>query len=144
MWPEDSYEVHFGKKCCTNSKNHNSPIPELVKLARFWNIFGRFWSQNQDLGLKLIRVALTRRGASIGACPGTIWTPICQDRWSSKSLVVEKSQFPHPRICQINKVLKHFWKILVSESRSRAETDKSRTNSARRVYWSPSGVSKPL
>ena len=69
----------FGLRACMRSTfqemlqngiHRNSPIPEFVKLARFWNIFGRFWSQNQDLGLKLIRVALTRRDASIGAPPG--------------------------------------------------------------------------
>ena len=41
----------------------------------------------------------------------------------------------HPRIGQLSKVPKHFLRILTSESRSWAEIENKRTNSARRVYW---------
>ena len=68
------------------------------------------------------------------------------DMYLSKSVTFEIGQiscylwskhthFSHPRIGQLSKVPKHFLRILTSESRSWAEIENKRTNSARRVYW---------
>ena len=62
----DPWFLKFTKTYIICGYNRNPSIPELDKRPRFWNLFCRIWSQNQDLGLKLAASILTRRGASIG------------------------------------------------------------------------------
>ena len=62
----DPWFLKFTKAYIVSGHNRNPSIPELDKRPRFWNLFCRIWSQNQDLGLKLAASILTRRGAFIG------------------------------------------------------------------------------
>ena len=61
----DPWFLKFTKTYIICGYNRNPSIPELDKRPRFWNLFCRIRSQNQDLGLKLAASILTRRGASI-------------------------------------------------------------------------------
>ena len=71
----DPWFLKFTKTCIICGYNRNPSIPELDKRPRFWNLFCRIWSQNQDLGLKLAASILTRRGASIGTHFDPHFTP---------------------------------------------------------------------
>ena len=62
----DPWFLKFTKTYIICGSNRNPCIPKFDKRPRFWNLFCRIWSQNQDLGLKLAASILTRRGASIG------------------------------------------------------------------------------
>ena len=62
----DPWFLKLTKTCNICGYHRNPSIPELDKRPRFWNLFWRIWSQNQDIGLKLTASILTRRGASIG------------------------------------------------------------------------------
>ena len=117
-------------------------MPMLDKRPMFGKLFFIIWSQDQDPGLKLKSSILTRRGAPAGTCPGAFWTAMCWDLWFlkfTKTYIIcgYNRNFPHPRIGQKTRVWELFLQILISESRSRAETRGSRTNSARRVHWYP-------
>ena len=117
-------------------------MPKLDKWTRFRNLFWRIWSQDQDLELKLKSSILTRRGAPAGTCPGAFRTAMCWDPWFlkfTKTYIIccYNRNIPHPRTGQKTRVWELFLQILISESRSRAKTCGSRTNSARRVHWYP-------
>ena len=62
----DPWFLKFTKTYIICGYNRSPSIPEFDKRPRFWNLFCRIWSQNQDFGLKLAASILTRRGASIG------------------------------------------------------------------------------
>ena len=70
----DPWFLKFTKTYIICGYSRNPSIPELDKRPRFWNLFCRIWSQNQDLGLKLAASILTQRGASIGTHFGTRFT----------------------------------------------------------------------
>ena len=95
----------------------------------------RFWSQTRSFHTNSARRTCWNLSRSLPDC------------YVLRSLVFEihktyiicgyNRNFPHPRIGQKTRVWELFLRILISESRSRAETRGSHTNSARRVHWYP-------
>ena len=76
----DPWLLKFTKTCIICGYNRNASIPKLEKKLGLGNCFCWFWSENQDLGLKLAAAILTRRGASIGTHFASNFPHICRKR----------------------------------------------------------------
>ena len=96
----------------------------------------RFWSQTRSFHTNSARRTCWNLSQSLLDCY-VLRSLVSEIHKNIQLFVVITGNSPHPRIGQKTRVWELFLRILISESRSRAETRGSRTNSARRVHWDP-------